>query len=244
MKAGFKPKLFTKKEWEDNRASAAKGSGVGKSLDAWQKSCPYTLQTITVKQIAEAFSAAAALDKALDVAKKKCDPRAQKETIDGIEAYKSIVADYLRALKVANAAIAHRKALFTSLTFKTVLADKDLLAAFVVYAKKKAFIYEPLHTYLLWQAKKFEEAVKLYGKDNDYNVAAPVNAVLMNAFGGKSRGTVPLTEVAQAVKATEMQLTVMLRDTMHYTGATSSFGFYESFLAVSEKRNPIANFVL
>ena len=34
MKAGFKPKLFTKKEWEDNRSPTAKGSGVGKAVKA------------------------------------------------------------------------------------------------------------------------------------------------------------------------------------------------------------------
>ena len=63
MKAGFKPKLFTKKEWEDNRSPAAKGSGVGKALDAWNSKCPYDLQAITLKEIADAFSTATALDK-------------------------------------------------------------------------------------------------------------------------------------------------------------------------------------
>lgn len=242
MKAGFKPKLFTKKEWEDNRASAAKGSGVGKALEVWQSKCPYDLQEITVKEIAEAFSAAQALDKALDVARKKCDPKAQKETIAGIEAYKSIVAEYEKALKAANSAINKRKTLVDSLTLDTVLGDKDLLAAFIIYAKKKAFIYEPLHTLLLWKAKKYEEAVKLYGKDNDYNVSKPINETLVNAFGGKDRGSVDLTKVAIAVKAVPTQMREMLTDSRHYKANSSSFCFYETFLSISEKRFPIANF--
>lgn len=242
MKAGFKPKLFTKKEWEDNRSPAAKGSGVGKALDVWQAKCPYDLQTITLKEIAEAFSAASALNRALDVALKKCDPKAQKETIAGIAAYKSVVDAYEKALKATNSALNKRKVLAESLTFDVVMGDKDLMAAFTVYAKKKAFIFEPLHTLLLWKAKKYEEAVKLYGTDNDYNVSRDTNKILLEAFGGKDRGGGDLKKLAEAIKDVPHQLTVMLTDTRHYKGVSSSFEKYETFVAVMEKRFPIVDF--
>jgi hypothetical protein len=242
MKAGFKPKLFTKKEWEDNRSPTAKGSGVGKALDAWNAKCPNDLQNITLKEIAEAFSTATALDKALEVARKKCDPKAQKETIAGIEAYKTVVDNYQKALKAANVALNKRKALAESLTFDVVYADKELLGAFVTFTKKVAYIYEILHTKILWDAKKYEEAVKLYGKDNDYNVEAKTNKALMDAFGGKDRGQVDLKVLAEAIKTVPNNLMVMLRDSRHYQGSSASFDKYPAFLAICEKRHPIANF--
>lgn len=242
MKAGFKPKLFTKKEWEDNRSSAAKGSGVGKALDAWNAKCPNNLQTITLKEIADAFTTATALDKALDVARKKCDPKAQKETIAGIDAYKTVVADYQKALKLATVAVSKRKALTESLTFAAVYADKELLAAFVVFSKKVAHIYEPLHTLILWDAKKYEEAVKLYGKDNDYNIPPAHNAALMNAFGGKDSGQVDKKALAAAIGIVPSEMVGMLGDSRHYKGGSASFDTYPAFVAICEKRHPIADF--
>lgn len=244
MKAGFRPKLMTKKEWEDNRSPAVKSSDVGKALDGWQNSCPYNLQDITVKEIAEAFSAASALDRALDGAKKMCDPKAQKETIAGIAAYKEVVASYQKALKAANSALNKRSTLTDSIGFDVVMADNALLAAFTIYAKKKAFNYPVLHTYQLWEAKKFAEAVKLYGKDNDYNVSAKVNTVLLEAFGGKDRGAVDLKVLATAIKSVPGTLTVMLSDKSHYRGSTGGFCFYEPYLAILKSRFPIVDFVL
>ena len=244
MKAGFKPKLFTKKEWEDNRSPAAKGSGVGKALEVWQAKCPFDLQEITLKEIAEAFSAASGVDRALDVALKKCDPKAQKETVAGIAAYKTIVADYEKALKAVNSILNKRKALKESLSFDVVIGDKELLVAFTVFAKKKAFIFEPLHTFLLWKDKKYAEAVKLYGKDNDYNVSNATNKVLLDAFGGKDRGSVDLKLLATAIKDVPNQMSVMLTDSRHYQGGSASFDKYDLFLAVMEKRFQIVNFTI
>ena len=213
-------------------------------MDAWNASCPYDLQAITLKEIAEAFSTASALDKALEVARKKCDPKAQKETIAGIEAYKSVVADYQKALKLANTALNKRKTFAEDLTFDVVYAVKDLLAAFVVFTKKVAHIYEILHTLILWDAKKYEEAVKLYGKDNDYNVEMKTNKALMEAFGGKDRGQIDLKKLAEAIKTVPNNLLVMLRDSRHYKGSSASFDKYAGFVAIMEKRYPIANFAL
>ena len=75
MKANFKPKLWTKKEWQDNRARAANGSGVGKALDAWQKDCPAEISKMNKKQVGDAFKTAKALESALGVAAKKCDKK-------------------------------------------------------------------------------------------------------------------------------------------------------------------------
>lgn len=235
---------MTKKEWEDNRSSAAKGSGVGKALDGWQAKCSYDLTAMDLKGIAEAFSAATALDKALDVALKKCDPKAQKETIAGIAAYKAVVDAYQKALKATNVALSKRKALAEGLTFDVVMGDKDLLAAFMVFAKKQAFIFEPLHTLLLWKAKKYEEAVKLYGKDNDYNVIKETNVALMDAFGGDTRGSGDLKKLAAAIKSVPDEVTKMLKDSRHYRGSSSSFDKYDLYLAVVEKRFPIVDFTI
>ncbi len=242
MKAGFKPKTFSRKEWEDNRSTAAKGSGVGKALDAWKAKCSYDMQAITVQEIADAYSAASALDKALDVALKKCDPKAQKETIAGIGAYKDVVAAYEKTLKATNLAKQKRNALIKDLSLDTVLGDKELLVAFTDFAKKKAFIFEPLHTLLLWRAKKYEDAVKLYGKGNDYNVSNATNKILMDVFGSKDRGSVDLKLLAKAIKDVPAEMTVMLTDTRHYKGSSSSFDSYPAFLAVLEKRFPVVDF--
>ena len=244
MKAGFKPKLFTKKEWEDNRSPAAKGSGVGKALDAWNAKCPYDLQAITLKEIADAFSTATALDKALDLARKKCDPKAQKETIAGIDAYKTVVANYQKALKAANVALNKRKTLIESLSFDVVYADRELLTAFVVFTKKVAHIYELLHTLILWDAKKYEEAVKLYGKDNDSNIESRHNKALIEAFGGKEPGKGDPKLLAEAIKTVPANLYVMLRDSRHYQANSASFDKYPAFLAISAKRHPIVDFAL
>jgi hypothetical protein len=244
MKPGFKPKLFTKKEWQDNRSTAAKGSGVGKALDVWQAKCTFNLKNATVKEIADAFAAASALDKALDVARKMCDPKAQKETIAGIDAYKDVVAKYQKALKAANSSLQKRKQVIDSLDFNTVVNDKELLAAFIEFAKKKAHIYEPLHTYLLWKAKKYEEAVKLYGKDNDYNVSNATNQVLLKAFGGRDRGTADLKVIAEAVKSVPTQMQQMLGDARHYKGSSASFNNYETFTKLMDKKFPITDFAI
>lgn len=61
---------------------------------------------------------ASALDKALDVAKKKCDPKAQKETIAGIGEYKKVVADYEKTLKATLEAKKKREDLTKSLSLK------------------------------------------------------------------------------------------------------------------------------
>lgn len=235
---------MTKKEWEDNRSPAAKGSGVGKALDVWQAKCSYDMQAITIKEIAEAFTAASALGKALDVALKKCDAKAQKETIAGIGAYNTVVADYEKTLKVTNSSKKRRKMMIDSLSFDAVMADKELLTAFTVFTKKKAFIYEPLHTLLLWKTKKYEEAVKLYGKDNDYNVSNETNKILLDAYAGKDRGKVDLKLLAKAIKDVPIQLTTMLTDTRHYVGGSGSFDKYETFLAMLDKRFPVVDFSL
>jgi hypothetical protein len=241
MKAGFKPKTFTRKEWEDNRSAAAKGSGVGKALDAWKDKCSFDMQAITVKEIAEAYTAATNLDKALDVALKKCDPKAQKETIAGIGAYKDVVASYLKTLKATNSAKVKRNAVSKDLSLDTVLADKDLLVAFTDFAKKKAYIFEPLHTLLLWKAKKYEDAVKLYGKGNDYNVSNATNKILLDAFAGKDRGNVDLKSLERAIKNVPTEMTTMLNDTRHYKGS-SAFENYPAFLAVLDKKFPVTDF--
>jgi hypothetical protein len=242
MKAGFKPKTFTKKEWQDNRSSVAKGSGVGKALDAWQKDCPSKINSLDKAGVATAFKTAKALDAALTVAEKKCNPKQQKETIAGIKAYKDKVEEYMGLLKKAAIALDKRNKLISSLDFKTVVGDAELLKAFVIYAQKKAFIYEPLHTYLLIQKKKYEEAVKLYGNGGkgggDYNTDQKTNKILHNTFVAKIREE--QADVLKAIKQLEADMIQMLTDSRHYT----AFAEYDAFLKILHSRFPIADFAL
>lgn len=239
MKSGFKPKTFSRKEWEDNRSPAAKGSGVGKALDAWKVKCPFDMKKITIKEIEEASTAAAALDKALDVAKKKCDPKAQKETIAGIGEYKKVVADYEKTLKATLEAKKKREDLTKSLSLKNVMADKELLVAFMDFTKKIQN-HETMHTLLLATGGKHEEAVKLYGKNNDYNLVAPHYKTLAQAFLGKDASVVDPVDLEKAKKHMLSETTKMMGDKNHYND--QAFGGYSKFLELLDKRFPTADF--
>jgi len=212
MKAGFKPKKFTAKEWRSNRPLSLKKCGVGKALDAWQRDCRYDISAMDHAAIMKAYKALAGLTKALDVALKNCDPKKQKTSIDGIGEYKKVIARYEGLLKDAlKVAKAHKKFL-DSLNLKSICKDSDALKVFCTFAQKKAFIWEALHSYLLWQKKDFEKAVKLYSNDGQneghYNISPAANTLLYNFFITKTIDD--KSAVAKAIKKTESELIRML----------------------------------
>jgi hypothetical protein len=181
MKSGFKPKTFTKKEWQDNRSPACKASGVGKALDAWQKVCLYHFTDATLAEIKKALQSADALNKALNVAAKKCDKKRQKETLSGIGQYQLIINRYKKVLNLTSVALTNRKKMSDKLNFDAVVADSTLTREFVKFSKKGYFFNE-LDAYILCKKKKFAEAVKKYGKSNDYNVRGSLNKLLISIY--------------------------------------------------------------
>lgn len=240
MKAGFKPKTMTKKEWQNNRASACKGSGVGKALEAWQTDCPAKLSDITKAGVAKAYKAAGALDKALDVALKKCDKVKQKETIAGIAQYKSLVSRYQKVLKLTLSALTKREELTKSLNLQKVTEDADLAKAFMVYAKKKGFFEEQFTTHLLCKKKKYAEAVKRYSNNGeaggDYNISGKSNKILYNNFVAMVRED--KKDIDNAIHELESGMVQMLSDARHY----NSFANYESYLRILNGRFPLIDF--
>ncbi|MEM7059971.1 MAG: hypothetical protein AAF557_20510 [Pseudomonadota bacterium] len=186
MKAGFKPKQFTKKEWQDNRSRAASGSGVGKALDQWNKVCKPKLSLMTLKELNEAAKAAKGLDDALGVAEKKCDRKKQKDTISGIGEYRKVVNSYKAALLKAIHAHGQRESFVADLKFDKVEKDAALMKLYGKYWKDHMRSEAHYFTYLLCKKKKYAEAVKKYGdggqKEGDYNIRPSHNKILWNTF--------------------------------------------------------------
>lgn len=241
MKANFKPKKFTRKEWEDNASSACKGSGVGKALDLWQKNCTKSISEMTEPELDKAMMTAKALASAFGVAEKKCDPKAQKETIAGIGKYEEIVKDFQDLIKKATTAHAKRTKFIDSLKLDTVVDDAELLELFEIYCKK-AFIIDSLDTHLLCIKKKYEEAVKKYsdgGKGGgDYNIPGPANKILYNNFVAKIREE--KKDVVDAIDKLETSQREMLGDRRHY----EKLAEMKAFTELVAKRFPIKDFSL
>ncbi len=186
MKPGFKPKLFTKKEWQDNRDPALKGSGVGAALDQWQKHCPKDVGALDKEEIVKAFKVSkellAALKKAEDAAKAK----GLLDEIKGVEAYKKKVLAYQTLLKSAAVPLGQRDAVRQSMkkldtAYAAMSKDPGLKEA-VTAAAKKAFVFEAFDAWILWKEKKYPAMVARYAKDNDYNIPGPENEILKKAF--------------------------------------------------------------
>ncbi|QDU41049.1 hypothetical protein Mal4_54140 [Maioricimonas rarisocia] len=240
MKAGFVPKKFTKKEWQDNRSRACAGSGVGKALDKWQKDCPAKISEMDAGQVTKAMMTAKALAAALQVAAKKCDKKKQKETLAGIARYEAIVSRYQTLLKQADVALKKRKSVIDSLNFRTVVNDKEILEVFTVFAETKAFIDDSLNTWLLCQKKKYKEAVERFsagGKGGgDYNTDRETNRILYNSFVKKVYEDP--RDVKAAVSTLERDQVQMLSDARHY----KSFGTWDKFQEWLDKKFPIKDF--
>ena len=118
------------------------------------------------------------------------------------------------------------------------MKDAEFAKAFSVYAKKKGFFWEQLHTYMLIQKKQYEKAVKLYGPKDDYNIGSRTNKVLMATFGGADRGDVDIKKIKLAIEDFESGMRQMLTDTRHY----ESLRMYPPYMEALHKKFPIQNF--
>lgn len=84
---------FTKKWWEDNRSFFARGSGVGKALDLWQKTCKKKIDQMSPDELQTATGTCDTLRSALLTAKKKVGGK-DKATTKACEAYLKVVDDF------------------------------------------------------------------------------------------------------------------------------------------------------
>lgn len=245
MKPGFKPKAWTKKEWLDAKPpDKVKGSGVEEALDKWQKYCLKKFADMTWDDAAKAQATANALSKAMTTASKKCDPK-DKDTLAAILYYKKRADDFSMFSKLCMEANKKRAAYEAGLRNVTqLLADKEAFAVFEIYAKKKAFIWEVVHSHMLCKSKKYEEAVKLYSKDNDYNIPGPMNEILIDNFVKKIRQD--QKDVIEAIKSLESNVdpsSQMLSDSRHYA-LPSGYPSLPEWKALLNKKFPIKEYAV
>lgn len=217
MKAGFKPKLWTKKEWLDaDPSDKTKGCGVEAALDEWQKNCKGAFASMKPEEAAKASMTAHKLSEVLTKASKKCDPKAQKETLMGINEYKKRADDYAHLAKLAAVALVNRQKFNSSMTgIDPVMQDKDAAALFKKYAEK-AQIWPAAHTLQLFEQKKYEEAVSLYGgksgNDDDFNISLNHLEVLRDTFRKEGKVRHEQKDILSALQAVIKSQKQMLGD--------------------------------
>lgn len=194
MKSGFKPKLWTKKEWLDADPSAkTKNCGIEAALDEWQKHCKAKFADMTPVQLDKAEETAKKLSDAMTKASKLCDPKAQKETLMGIFEYKKRADDYQQYAKLASATLKKRDEYGKTIkSLESVLKDSAVAAVFERYAKQPHVdCWCNVETLRLFAQKKYAEAVLAYSNKGvgggDYNIEAKDNKVLYDTFVAKVR---------------------------------------------------------
>ncbi|MEM7058776.1 MAG: hypothetical protein AAF557_14390 [Pseudomonadota bacterium] len=213
MKSGFKPKNMTKKEWQDNRSTAAKGSGVGKALDAWQKNCPSAINSLNADQLKAASLAVNGLLTALTVAEKKCDKKKQKETIEGIGKYRTIAKNYQKCLKDAAQNFAKRVKFAKEIDgIGAVRKDSTLLKYYLKWAAGPGLCLAQAHGYVLANDKELKKLYTLYVSNGKLNIGNDERKALVAKF--KNEETVPDSTMETARNKIISDLFVMLRTTV------------------------------
>lgn len=184
MKPGFKPKNFTKKEWQDNRDKVCKASGVGAALDKWQEHCVKSLSKMTVKEATKASYVATLLTGALNTAKKKCDKTKHKADIDGIEKYLTITKNFLKAVKQVEEKSRSRAEFVKKLTSQQIRDNSRLNTIYLTYAANKGDGKPQVQAYVMTQKGMFKKAVEAFGEkgsgEGKYNIAPGLNHELYN----------------------------------------------------------------
>ncbi|MEM8576913.1 MAG: hypothetical protein AAGF60_03600 [Pseudomonadota bacterium] len=235
----FKPKQSTKAEWQKARGSAAKGSGVGKSLEGWTKVLVQNFDTVTLTDLAVADKATDVLLKALDTADEKCKKAKDTDTPLVTKAYRKAAIDYKKHVKtkvLPNFKKRHEILKADIADCVSALSKKPVAPVIIDYAKNKAFFFEVVETYLLCKQGKTAQAVKKYHKDNDYNVDGDVNDILVRAHVNGEE-VAPKT-LKDAEKELSENVHRMIVDPKHTRGV-------KAYLPAYLKKNfPIAEFKL
>jgi hypothetical protein len=193
MKPGFKPTLWTKKEWQDNRAPVCKACGVGEALDQLQPYRNKSIATMTPEDLSKANSVLGKLMAALNKAESKCGP-SQKDTKTGIGEYKKAIAGFEQKLKGAIEINTKRASALNQYpdsldgVFARMGTDADYKAALVEFSKIDDTAKE-FDAWILFKQKKFTDMIRKYGPSNDYNLSGPVNEVLLEVFVSKKNLT-------------------------------------------------------
>lgn len=184
MKAGFKPKKMTKKEWQDNRDMVCKGSGVGKALEAWQKNCPNDFNGATADEAKKAKAANKALLDALAVAEKKCDRFRHKDMINGISKYRLVATNYGKCIDDAFKNIKARDKLANSVgSVADIRKDSTLEKTYLAWAKGPGRCLPEAHGYILLQDNKLGDFYRLYAAKRKVNVPGYAQLALEAKFG-------------------------------------------------------------
>lgn len=235
MKSGFKPKAMTKKEWQDNRAMAAKGSGVGKALDAWQKNCPSNVNAMTGDQIKAASLAVNAVLTALTVAEKKCDKKKQKETIEGIGKYRAIAKNYQKCLKDAALMLAKRAKYAKEIDgIAAVRKDQALLKSYLTWAKGPGKCLPEAHGYILASENKMKDLYTNYVGNKKLNLGSQQRDILFAKYANGQAVDDGILEKAR--KKIVSDIYIMLRTTV------DDYRKSDIFKAYLQRRFMVPNF--
>jgi hypothetical protein len=208
MKAGFKPRLFTRREWTDNIASVCLQQGVEACLDKWQDDCTKPLSEMTEQELVAASQVATLLDAALNKAAKKCGAL-QKESKAGIGEYKKIVKKFQDLLKDTLTIHHIRDKFRESLTLDMIFEDREITAAFFAFAKQK-FFEDRVKAYVMFKQGHVKEMVRTLGPGDDYNLGGEINKVLLRKFVQEE--DVPVETLKAALSKCKIALETMLRD--------------------------------
>ncbi len=186
MDKSFKPKKMTRKEWQDNRPLFLKGTGMGAALDDWQKhvaKADYSLGSFAnmVKRVENSIMVVGKLKvkilEAIKVCKKQITD--QKGTIAGLDNYMKVADDMHTELMKRHVFESKMLKLADSRTVDMVLKDSKLNSALVAMVKV-THDQALLDTYILVKQKNnLPEAVKKYGRKNDYNIRDKDNKTLV-----------------------------------------------------------------
>ncbi|MGQ3094588.1 MAG: hypothetical protein ACT6RP_14135 [Roseateles sp.] len=247
MKSGFKPKLWTKKEWTDaDPSSKTQGCGVEAALDEWQKHCKGKFAAMTPEEAAKASMTATKLSEAMTKASKKCDPKAQKETLMGILEYKKRADDYAQFAKLAAAALIGREKYAGGIkNFDTVMKDAAAETVFERYCKQpQVAIWPSVDTLRLFAQKKYADAVRLYGDGGvgggDYNIRGVDNKILHDTFIAKVRHE--QKDILEAISKCVASQKEMLSDPRHY--GDHGLKAMPEWKALVEKKFPIKEYAV
>jgi hypothetical protein len=256
MKAGFKPKLLTKKEWQDSRPIVCKGCGVGEALDQLQGFRNKSIAAMSIDDVYKANAVLAKLTAALQKAEGKCGSL-QKDAKAGIGEYKKIVADFEKRLKAivlvqtSRANELKKQPATLDEVFARIGSDAAYRDALVAFTKTE-YTDKTLDAWLLWKQKKFTDMVRKYGPNNDYNISGPINTVLLEVFVGRTAPTPEKLKLASHLLNNGSHpgapgtgtiggsFSQMLSTTQQ--GATGRFHRSDAYKTYVAKKLPIADF--